>query len=179
MTDDTATKRCRICEELKPLEAFGKHAAHHDGLQNYCRPCRNQQNKNLLTPEQKEAKRLNRQRFVFRERLKVRRRGERHGITEAEFQVFLAAQAGRCAICGYTETQEFKTLVIDHHHGTGAVRGLICSRCNKALGAFREDTAILAAAIAYLNRGVDLREQLDKASAWEARMLGIVADPLE
>jgi hypothetical protein len=164
MSDDTVTtKRCRICEELKPLDDFGSHRAHADGKQNYCRPCRNLLNKNMLTPEQRERKKANAQRFVFRERVKVRRRRELHGVTQAEFELLVAAQDGRCAICQHTETQEHRALVIDHHHESGRVRGLICSRCNKALGGFRDDPAILLAAAEYLTHQDDLLAFLDQA----------------
>jgi hypothetical protein len=48
-------------------------------------------------------------------------------------------QFGRCAICervgrvpGIKETST-RRLVVDHCHKTGAVRGLLCNSCNKAL----------------------------------------------
>lgn len=150
MTDDTATKRCRICEERKPLDAFGSHRAHADGKQNYCRPCRNLLNKNMLTAEQKERKKRNAQRFAMVEHRKVIRRGYRYDLSPAEFDTMLAAQDGRCAICQGVETYEHKSLCVDHDHQTGAVRGLLCTRCNKALGGFKDDTDLLVAAAAYL-----------------------------
>jgi hypothetical protein len=39
-------------------------------------------------------------------------------------------QAGRCAICGLRPAR----LVIDHHHVSGLVRGLLCASCNVAEG---------------------------------------------
>lgn len=59
----------------------------------------------------------------------------RYGITEAEHQAMVARQGNLCAICG-TPPPEGKSLCIDHHHGAGHVRGLLCSRCNRDLDRF-------------------------------------------
>jgi hypothetical protein len=57
-----------------------------------------------------------------------RRRIKRYGLTDEEYRQLVARQKGRCAICGRKE------LCIDHNHNTGKVRGLLCGRCNAALG---------------------------------------------
>jgi hypothetical protein len=40
--------------------------------------------------------------------------------------------------------------VIDHCHITGKVRGLLCSKCNKALGLFSDNLNTLEQALKYL-----------------------------
>jgi len=52
---------------------------------------------------------------------------------------------GRCEICA-----EQTTVVWDHDHATGDHRGWLCRRCNKALGAFRDDVGLLHRAAEYL-----------------------------
>lgn len=67
------------------------------------------------------------------------------------------AQEGLCAICHQPETSRargggIRTLCVDHDHTTGQVRGLLCQRCNSALGLLDEDMLIMASMIAYVNR---------------------------
>lgn len=91
-----------------------------------------------------------------------RRSLRKYGMVEADFQRMLTAQGGRCAICG-TDDPGVKGWNIDHDHGRedigiGAVRGLLCRPCNTALGFFRDDVAVLQAAIDYLARHRHLRD---------------------
>lgn len=95
----------------------------------------------------KIAARLKRQRDANRASIRTRDRARWYGLTTEELEAMRAAHAGRCAICGKTPEK----LHIDHDHQTGRVRGLLCPRCNKALG-FVEDDAFLVAARAYLER---------------------------
>lgn len=55
-------------------------------------------------------------------------------------------QDGRCAICN----RKAKTLCVDHDHDTGFVRGLLCFRCNQALGFFGDSTQSLERAVDYM-----------------------------
>jgi hypothetical protein len=61
-------------------------------------------------------------------------------LTLDEYNFMLDAQSGVCKICGMSETtkknnsDEVRMLCVDHDHNTGQVRGLLCNRCNRALG---------------------------------------------
>lgn len=66
-----------------------------------------------------------------------------------DYQALFDKLDGRCAICRKTPTGRMG-LCVDHDHETGRVRGLLCWKCNTALGVFDDDTAKLRAAIAYL-----------------------------
>ncbi|MFG3348805.1 endonuclease VII domain-containing protein [Streptomyces sp. NPDC048018] len=39
---------------------------------------------------------------------------------------------------------------VDHRHGTGRVRGVLCFNCNSAIGKLGDDPDVLRRAIAYL-----------------------------
>jgi hypothetical protein len=79
----------------------------------------------------------------------------KYGLTADDYWAMVEAQAGVCAICGQVESTtrrgEVKTLAVDHDHTTGAVRGLLCNRCNTGIGLLGDNPATLAAAIRYLN----------------------------
>ncbi len=72
---------------------------------------------------------------------------QKYNLTPLELAEMAEAQSGRCAICEVIPTTG---LVVDHDHGTGRVRGLLCAACNKGLGFFCDDRARLMGAIKYL-----------------------------
>ncbi len=104
---------------------------------------------------------------------KPRHRLSRYGMTQAEYDAIFEAQGGVCAICKKPEsrkpggghpqlgkgvrivgqTPESTTLAVDHDHETMKIRGLLCHGCNIALGHFKDDPALLRAAIDYLASG--------------------------
>jgi len=81
-----------------------------------------------------------------------------YGIGQAEYAAMLERQQHVCAICLCPEetvdrrTGKTKRLAVDHCHWTGLVRGLLCRRCNSALGMFRDSPQILRFATTYLER---------------------------
>lgn len=77
------------------------------------------------------------------------KRAAKYGLSRADFERMAEGQFGRCRICG--EQPGMKGLVVDHDHATGAVRALLCGPCNSAIGLLREDPAVFASAVSYLN----------------------------
>jgi hypothetical protein len=74
-----------------------------------------------------------------------------YGISLIEFNTILKNQGNVCKICGATKSGgRSGKFVVDHDHKTGKIRGLLCHRCNTALGNFYDDRSILASAILYL-----------------------------
>lgn len=70
---------------------------------------------------------------------------KKYGISLADYEMRVKAQAGLCAICGKSAK-----LVVDHCHASSRIRGLLCSPCNRALGYFYDSPKILRAAADYL-----------------------------
>ena len=87
-----------------------------------------------------------------------RRKWKAWGVDADRYQAMLREQRGVCAICGKPERStdkssgKIKDLAIDHCHATGEVRALLCSNCNRALGLFNDDPAMLAKARSYVLR---------------------------
>ena len=81
------------------------------------------------------------------------------GLSLSDVSNISKVQNHCCAICGQPETTLIKgrqiSMSVDHDHKTGKVRGLLCLKCNRALGLFRDDPAILTSAIAYLAKHAD------------------------
>lgn len=77
-----------------------------------------------------------------------------YGITPEDYATQLAVQGGACAICGTDNPSDrWDNFAVDHDHETGEVRGLLCGKCNKAIGLLSDDVSRLRSAIAYLQRG--------------------------
>ena len=87
---------------------------------------------------------------------------KRYGLTPEEYHALAASQQELCMICGEPETERHprqeakRRLSVDHDHSTGKLRGLLCRRCNRALGGFKEDTELMRKAISYLEAAREL-----------------------
>lgn len=153
-------KTCPDCKRTLPIDSFGKDSRRPDGHNTYCRECVNA--KAAAYREKVGSKEYSQYQMQYRkstpERAEKYRRVQRnvafkakYGITLDEWEQKKAAQRGRCAICFSPFTSDKETHV-DHDHATGAVRDLVCHTCNLMLGYAKDDVAVLANAINYLER---------------------------
>jgi len=84
----------------------------------------------------------------------------RFKITAIEYYELLTKQEGNCAICKKPEeitklkSNKPKMLAVDHCHSSGKIRGLLCQKCNTALGSFKDSIEMLESAIIYLNASI-------------------------
>lgn len=151
--DIAETKHCPKCRQTKPIDEFGPRGASRPGeRRSYCRPCVVADSKKYRTTEQGRAAKK-RERAKWRAKYPERNREHKrqwrlrsdYGISTAEFEAMKAEQNDACAICAMVPSE---TLSVDHCHSTGAIRGLLCRRCNAALGLFRDSPANAEAAAA-------------------------------
>jgi hypothetical protein len=91
---------------------------------------------------------------VKQQRMKYHLRHNR-GIEMEEYNYLLTIQNKKCAICDYQEPEGAEAahkLYIDHDHNLGKVRGLLCMRCNAAIGHFRESLTFMENAVEYMKK---------------------------
>lgn len=133
-------KRCNGCKEALPLGDFANMSASPDGKQYKCKRC-------VRAYKIKwEAENI--------DRLRIQRRNgdiRRYGIEPEDYDRMLAEQGGLCAGCLKPEPTPGHSLHIDHCHESGRVRGLLCGRCNRALGMVADDVVVLKRLIDYLH----------------------------
>ena len=72
----------------------------------------------------------------------------KYKINQEQYHTMLTEREYKCDICQDIMTKPH----IDHCHISGKVRGILCSRCNTALGKFKDDVNKLQRAIDYLNK---------------------------
>lgn len=137
-------KVCTVCELEKPFEEFYNRQASEDGKAYRCKECDNQ--------AVKKYRKAHEERYRIKARTNQLR--FKYGIEPEEYERLNKNQDGLCAICQQPNIHKpphITKLVVDHCHATGKVRGLLCNKCNQALGLFQENVENLARATSYLS----------------------------
>ena len=149
------TKICSACKQALPLSNFGRSSGYRDGRRGQCNRCRSRKgseryrNDALVRERAREARSKNSARY--RDADTWRHRIKKYGIDERAFYLLLEKQGGRCAICGTCDPGgPFGVFCVDHCHKTGAIRGILCSRCNVAIAALGDSLEGLQRAVDYL-----------------------------
>jgi len=79
----------------------------------------------------------------------------RYNISLDQWNELFVKQGGRCALCKRTEgskspTKKRRWLYVDHCHDTGRVRGLLCVKCNVAIGSLGDNVEGIQRALQYV-----------------------------
>lgn len=135
-------KECSRCGQVKPVSEFSPRKGRRSGYVSRCKQCISETQayrpyipgKYPYKPELERNKTL---------KLK-------YGITSEEFDAMLEAQGGVCKVCKGPPHGRRNVYHVDHDHVTGKVRGLLCHKCNVALGMVQDSPDHLKALIAYL-----------------------------
>jgi len=140
------TKYCSSCLQTLERSFFQKNKAANDGLQNYCKPCRKVRD---ARPEKRADDRAryhsNRDSYLDSYYKRV------YGVSLEWYMRTLEEQSGVCAICKGT-CPTGRRLCVDHNHTDGSARGLLCTRCNSALGQMQDSVEIAKECARYLTK---------------------------
>ena len=121
------TKKCGHCQLEKAAELFGRLIGTSTGLHSWCKAC--------------QADRSRQRRIENPDRI----RRIKYGMPPGQYDAMAREQQYACAIC-----RRRRTLLVDHCHVSGVVRGLLCKPCNTAIGFFEDSPGALRSAAAYV-----------------------------
>lgn len=142
-------KKCTKCGEQKPLEQFYRDKSTKDGRHPWCKSHARKSAEPVLKAAYDRE---------YRKHNWLAKKANQFKIDKNALAAMFADQKDLCAICHLPEadahpsTGLVQRLAIDHCHRTGKVRGLLCGRCNKAIGLLRDSPTNLLNAIAYLEK---------------------------
>lgn len=138
------------CKKFRPVNDFSPTA----GKCKRCAAKMQQQRREGLSKEKREeqAQYLRDWRKKNTAHVRTQHLARKYGVTHEWYETKLAEQGGHCAMCPETKViSGRKYLFVDHHHGTGSSRGILCYRCNTFIGQL-EKPGWLDAALAYLGK---------------------------
>lgn len=142
-------KVCKRCGLEQPVDEYYPVRTGAAALRPWCKTCMGRRSASRRSTEE-----------ALRRRLETHLMSK-YGITVDTYELMAELQGHSCAICGEDGRDAwFGRLVVDHNHETGAVRGLLCAKCNRGIGQFLDSVTILRSAIAYLE-GEHIRRTFD------------------
>ncbi len=157
-------KFCTGCQTEKDVSEFGIQRTRKDGLDYRCKACMRARLKERYKDESYRQQKLAtgarwREAHPDADMNKYYKR--KYGITMDDYNRMFVEQNGVCAICGKEEkTRRRKKssgnerLAVDHCHETGEIRGLLCFKCNTAMGSLGDTRDHVMRVIHYLSKSL-------------------------
>ena len=150
---DLSMKVCGICKKEKPLEDYYFNGKNKDSLTVYCKPCISQYNKDNRKlrhqdPEVRAKELLQKSENHYK---------RRHNMTREGRDRYILEQGSICGICA-TDDPGKRGWQLDHDHTccpaeyscSSCRRGILCVRCNTAIGLFDDNPEFIRKALDYL-----------------------------
>ena len=140
-------KTCTVCKQELDYSHYHNSKVTKDGYGYRCKEC----DKNA----RHKYREANRGRFA-----EVSRRKQlkfKYGISLEDYYEMCETQDDSCAICKTKENYVVgkprrQNWSVDHCHHTGKIRGLLCNKCNGALGLLQDNVELLKKAVKYLEK---------------------------
>lgn len=80
------------------------------------------------------------------------KRMKKYGMSQDDFDALLEKQGMACAICHRDDWPGKHLPHVDHDHKSGKIRGILCSKCNTALGLVNESLEIIKSMENYIRK---------------------------
>lgn len=129
-------RECSVCRNIKAFSEF--HSKKNKlGINSKCKVCVSEYNSRRDYKSYYHANSNN---------MKSAKRKHLYGLSEQEYQNMLLAQDNKCAAC-----HDATKLVVDHCHTTGKIRGLLCRKCNTALGQLDDSKDKVVSLLEYIS----------------------------
>ncbi|HEC62410.1 MAG TPA: hypothetical protein ENI27_09215 [bacterium] len=149
------TKICTKCKQERLVEKFYGNKRARDGYDCWCKLCHKEHSLEYYRQNRAWICKRQRKRHLINGDYQLRYDLHRHfNITLEQYNAMLHYQNGKCAICECSETHtcngKIKRLGVDHDHKSGKIRGLLCHKCNRALGLFQDNPELMKKAAAYV-----------------------------
>jgi hypothetical protein len=142
-------KCCTACRIPKPLTEFRLDNREKGLRKARCKPCENTRMRQDRETHGHKRRASDRQAYS-RRRLDVAAGNKQRFYGLSELDAFRTIEAPGCEICG--ERNDNRLLAVDHDHATGRNRGVLCDRCNLALGHMRDNPILLRRAAEYIEQ---------------------------
>jgi hypothetical protein len=138
-------KKCNTCKKEKDLSEFHNSKSKSDGKQANCKQCNNEKARAWQTENYDQFKKHWEKQKTAEALWK--RKARRYNISVEELKLLFSLNDGTCTIC---KRYPSNFLVIDHCHTKNIVRGILCEKCNQALGLMDDNIEYLLNMIQYL-----------------------------
>ena len=144
-------KKCFKCNHIKPLAEFYKHNEMTDGHLGKCKWCTKRDSKTWHQSNPERSKELRaKERYNNRDKYHKSTLKLKYGITPDIYAQMLLDQNDCCAICNKHKDSMDTRMYVDHNHETGAIRGLLCRKCNAGIGMLNDNFDLVLKAAKYL-----------------------------
>jgi hypothetical protein len=143
-------KICNTCGNEKELELFAKGKAYKDGYRNICKRCHTDK----MIKYYKDNPQKNREKIRMNSGPGRAPNWLRHKLNKEKFDQLMSLYDGKCHSCKDRDAE-----VIDHDHSCcdknrscgKCVRGILCNKCNMALGLLNDDQSAILNLAKYIN----------------------------
>lgn len=156
-------KQCTRCKEIKSLDQFNKDKKTKSGFTYHCKLCVSHycKTRNGVVDRKHINKMASEWKKANPEKVRAQQIKQNFGLNYESYLQMLQSQNNSCAICN-TSLIAFGSIDqtdiianVDHCHVTGKVRGLLCRKCNTALGLFNDNENVIEKAALYLKECKD------------------------